>query len=187
MNDRRTITTGQAARHCEVSVPTIRRWIRDGRLPGFTTAGRHLRIALADFQQFLARHGMPPYRPARSEIRILIVDDEPDLVATIVELLAADPRGFKVETAADGYEALIKVGLFKPTLLILDVLMPQLDGIKVCRRLKAEPETRAVKILGITGYPDAIPRLLAAGADGCLVKPLDLAQLGEELDRLLHR
>jgi excisionase family DNA binding protein len=182
---RQTITTGQAARHLEVSVPTIRRWIRAGRLSGFTTAGHHARIGVAVFEDFLARHGMPPYRPSRAEVRILVVDDEPDVLDTVVELLAADPRGFKLETAVDGYEALIKVGIFKPTLLVLDAFMPQLDGVRVCRRIKAEPETRPVKILGITGYLDAIPSLIEAGADACLAKPLDVRQLRQQLDRLL--
>ncbi|MBI3457962.1 MAG: response regulator [Candidatus Rokubacteria bacterium] len=185
MKSRRTITTGQAARHCEVSVPTIRRWMREGRLRGFTTVGRHVRIGLDEFRRFLREHGMPPYPAGPSETRILIADDEPEVIGLLAECLGTDPRHPKLETATDGYEVLIKVGLFRPSLLILDVHMPQLDGIKVCRRLKGEPETRAIKILGITGYPEAIPPLMEAGADGCLAKPLDFGQFRQQLDRLL--
>lgn len=182
---RRTITTGQAARHCEVSVPTIRRWVKEARLRGFTTPGGHVRLELDEFRRFLRAHGMPAYPTAAPETRILIADDEPEILGLLADFLAGDPRHPKVETAADGYEALIKVGLFRPHLLILDVLMPQLDGIRVCRRLKAEPETRAIRILGITGHPESIPALMAAGAEACLAKPLELVALRQQLDRLL--
>jgi CheY-like chemotaxis protein len=128
---------------------------------------------------------MPPYPPPASPSRILIVDDEPQVVDLFVDLLREDPRGFLLDTATDGYEALIKVGTFQPTLLILDALMPRLDGVEVCRRLKAAPETRGIQILGITGYPGMVPELMEAGADACLIKPLDLRLVQEELQRLL--
>jgi two-component system alkaline phosphatase synthesis response regulator PhoP len=128
---------------------------------------------------------MPAYPAPLPEIRILVADDNAMLVETLVDFLSTDPRGFKLETATDGYEALIKVGGFKPSLLILDVVIPKLDGIEVCRRLKANPETRAMKILGVTAYPHRIPELLEAGADAALTKPVELRQLTQELDRLL--
>ncbi len=179
------LTTGQASRHCQVSIPALKGWIRDGRLSAFKTPGGHSRIELREFQRFLQKHGMPAYPVSSSASRILIVDDEPLIVNLFVELLARDPRAFNVETATNGYDALIKVGAFKPSLLILDVIMPQLDGVEVCRRLKRDPETRAIRILGITGYPDSIPELIEAGADGCLTKPINLRTMQPELERLL--
>ena len=179
------VTTGQAARHCQVSVPALRRWIQRGQLNAFKTPGGHFRIVREELQRFLREHGMPPYPVPPSEARILIVDDEPEVVELLREFLAGDPRGFKLETATDGYEALIKVGAFRPSLLLLDNLMPRVDGIEVCRRLKADPEIRAIKILGITGHPETIPALLEAGADACLTKPMDLVQVRREVERLL--
>lgn len=179
------LTAGQAARHCRVSIPALKRWVRDGRLVAFKTPGGHHRIELSAFQRFLREYGMPPYSILASQVRVLIVDDKPEVVDLLAEFLAADPRGLKVETATDGYEALLKVGGFKPSVLILDVAMPLLDGIEVCRRLRANPETRAIKILGVTGYPDRIPALMKAGADACLTKPLDPGRVQQEVDRLL--
>jgi len=179
------LTTGEVAHHCQVSIPAVKHWIRDGRLGAFRTPGGHSRIPLDRFQQFLRQHGMPSYPVPSEGTRILVVDDEPDIVDIFVELLAGDPRGFKIETATDGYEALIKMGAFQPSLLILDVVMPRLDGVEVCRRLRGDPRTRAIKILGITGYPAMIPSLIEAGADACLTKPLDLRTVREELEHLL--
>jgi len=179
------LTTGQAARHCQVSIPALKGWIRSGRLTAFKTPGGHSRIELGEFQRFLLKHGMPTYPVASPTSRILIVDDEPLIVDLFVELLTRDPRGFTLETATNGYDALIKVGSFKPSVLILDVVMPELDGVEVCRRLKEDPETRRIKILGVTGYPDSVPDLIAAGADACLTKPLNLRKMEPELERLL--
>ena len=180
------LTTGEAARHCQVSSAALKRWIRAGRLAGFKTVGGHARIPVDEFKRFLREHGMPPYPAAApASIPVLVVDDEPDVVGFLTALLVEHPLGFKVETATDGYEALIKVGAFKPALLILDVLMPLLDGVEVCRRLKRNPATRELKILGISGFPDAVAALLAAGADACLTKPLSLQAIERELERLL--
>jgi excisionase family DNA binding protein len=182
---RGSLTTGQAAAHCQVSTPTLKAWIREGRLRAFRTPGGHARIAVEEFQRFLTRHRMPAYPLPAPPAGVLIVDDEPQMIDLLAEFLGELPRGFKIETASDGYEALIKLGSFRPALLIIDVMMPKLDGIEVCRHLKTNPETRGIRILGITGYPGMIPTLLSAGADACLAKPLALSALEHELEHLL--
>ena len=180
-----SLTTGLAAAHCQVSTPTVKTWIREGRLRAYKTPGGHARIAVDEFQRFLQRHQMPAYPTAPPPAVVLVVDDEPQVVDMLVELLAHHPRGFKIETASDGYEALIKLGSLRPALLILDAMMPKLDGIELCRHLKGHPETQAIKILGVTGYPGVAPELLAAGADAVLMKPLALDEIERHLGRLV--
>jgi len=180
-----SLTTGRAASHCQVSTPTLKTWIREGRLRAFKTSGGHARIAVEEFQRFLKRHRMPTYPIPPAPAGVLVVDDEPQVVEMLVEFLTHHPRGFKIETASDGYEALIKLGSLRPALLILDVMMPKLDGIEVCRHLKSNPETRGIRILGVTGYPGAAPGLLAAGADAVLTKPLALDEVDSHVGRLL--
>ena len=182
---RASLTTGQAATHCHVSTPTLKSWIREGRLHAFKTPGGHARIAVSEFQRFLERHGMPTYPMPAAPAAVLVVDDEPHVVDMLVAFLTDHPRGFKIETATDGYEALIKLGSLRPALLILDVMMPKLDGIEVCRHLKSNPDTRTIRILGVTGYPEGVPQLLAAGADAVLKKPLALDDVESHLGRLL--
>ncbi len=183
----RLITTGEAASHCQVSLPALRRWIRDGRLKAFQTPGKHARIEVREFQRFLKEYGMPPYPGdgAAGGLRVLVVEDEPEVVEILTGFFAEHPRRPTVETAVDGYEALIKVGSFRPSLLILDIVMPKLDGLEVCRRLRADPETREIKILEITGRTDLVSSVLAAGADACVTKPFDLKAIEREIERLL--
>jgi CheY-like chemotaxis protein len=92
---------------------------------------------------------------------------------------------YAVEVAADGYEGLLKVGTFRPHLLILDVRMPGLDGFQVCRKVKADPVTKDVRILAITASLELREEIVAAGADAFLGKPFDLAALHGEVDRLV--
>jgi len=128
---------------------------------------------------------MPTYPTPPPPAGVLVVDDEPQVVDMLVEFLTHYPRGFKIETASDGYEALIKLGSLRPALLILDAMMPKLNGIEVCRHLKSNPETQAIRILGVTGYPEMAPDLLAAGAEAVLTKPLALDEVESHLDRLV--
>ena len=186
-NDITLITTGEAASHCRVSLQALRRWIRDGRLKAFQTPGGHARIEVAEFRRFLSECGMPPY-PAGQGLptpRVLVVEDDVDVRQILTSLLAAQPQRFVVETAVDGYDALIKVGTFRPAFLILDVVMPELDGLEVCRRLKEGPATRDIRILAVTGHEGMAEQVVAAGADACIRKPFDFEVLGKELERFL--
>ena len=178
------LTTRQAAAHCRVSIPTLRRWIRTGALGAHLTPGGHRRIDRDEFQRFLRAEGRPAYPVAPdARTRVLLVDDEPLVVQMLRDVLA--DQQFAIETAADGYEALVKVGTFRPALIILDVVLAGLDGIEACRCLRRLPETRAVRILGVTGHPSMVPVLLGAGADACVTKPLDVDVVVQEIKKLL--
>ena len=180
---REHLTSRQAAAHCRVSIPTLRRWIRAGELGAHLTPGGHRRIDLPEFQRFLRAQGRPAYPVApEPRTRVLLVDDEPLVLEMLHDLLVDGP--FAIETATDGYEALVKVGTFRPALIILDVVLTGLDGIEACRCLRRLPETRDVRILGVTGHPSMVPVLLGAGADACVTKPLDLDVVCREITRL---
>ena len=181
----RFITTGDAAAHCQVSLQALRHWIRDGRLRAFQTPGKHARIEVGEFRRFLKEFGMPPYPSAEAAgpPRVLVVEDEPDVLQILARLIGEHPRRPTIETAVDGFDALIKVGLFKPSLLVLDVVMPKLDGLEVCRRLRANPETQNIQILAVTGRMDMVDSVIAAGADACLTKPFEFSDVNRKLDQ----
>jgi excisionase family DNA binding protein len=185
----RFLTTGQIASSCQVTIPTVKRWIREGHLTAFQTAGGHFRVTEEEFRRFQDALRMPVDRTgteAEAQPRILIVDDDAALLDTLLEALSWDGR-YKVEVAQDGYEGLIKVGSFAPNLLVLDIRMPGLNGFQVCRRVKADPATREIRILAITGQSVHHTReqILEAGADGFLEKPIRLDDLQSEVARLI--
>ena len=185
----RFLTTGQIAASCQVTIPTVKRWIREGHLSAFQTAGGHFRVTDGEFARFRTAQRMPADLPAgdTAELpKILIVDDDSALLKTLYDALSWDGR-YKVEVAHDGYEGLIKVGGFKPDVLVLDVRMPGLNGFQVCRRVKADPATRETRILAITGHGGLHTReqVLEAGADGFLEKPVVLDALQAEVARLV--
>ena len=181
----RFMTTGHVAAACQVTIPTVKRWIREGHLAAFQTAGRHYRVTDDEFERFRAARRMPPVMVGSGEPpKILIVDDDATLLASLGDALTWEGR-YKVEVAQDGYEGLIKLGSFRPDILILDIWMPGLDGFQVCRRVKADPH--GTKILAISGYVDRAdrPRVFEAGADAFLGKPFQFEVLRAEVATLL--
>jgi excisionase family DNA binding protein len=190
MNLKTVFTTGDVAAHCHVSQETVTNWIKRGQLVAYSTPGRHRRILPADFQSFLLDHGMPPVEGAEEtrdpgERRVLVVDDEPDIVSVIVNFLKRDER-YVLATAADGFDAGLKVITFNPDLVILDLMMPYLDGFSVCERIKSSTETSHIKVLIITGYTDQanVDRALNSGADFCLTKPFRIHDLQAKVEEL---
>ncbi|MFQ5540165.1 MAG: response regulator [Candidatus Binatia bacterium] len=178
------LTTGEFAQACQISIPTVKRWIREGHLAAFRTAGGHYRITEQEFKRFKLASGMPEREEGRP--RILIIEDDQVLCDEMAEALSWDER-YEVEAAGEGYGGLIKVGTFFPHLLILDLRMPGLDGFQVCKRVKGDPVTRSIKVLAITAYPEhnARERILKMGADIFLEKPIQLVKLQAEVAQLL--
>ncbi len=117
--------------------------------------------------------------------RILLVDDEPDLVQMVsVRLTAA---GYEVAKAYDGQEALAKVKEVHPDLIILDLMLPKLDGYKVCRLLKFDERTRPIPILIFTARAQVEDVTLATecGADAYITKPFEAKMLLGKIQELL--
>ena len=184
----RFMTTGAVAAACQVTIPTVKRWIREGHLAAFRTAGGHYRVTAEAFDRFRTARDIPLVDDAQGESpKVLIIDDDPNILATLADALVWVGR-YKVEVAQDGYEGLIRVGGFRPDVLVLDIRMPGLDGFQVCRRIKADPATRSTRILAMSGYAEAdtTTRVFEAGADAFLEKPIDLKCLRAEVDRLAH-
>ena len=93
-----------------------------------------------------------------------------------------------VEEASDGYEAGFKIANCRPDLVILDVMMPRVDGISLCRSIRENPKTEKIKVLAITAFPeqDNVKKMYDAGADLCLIKPLQFEHFRLEVVRLLN-
>jgi CheY-like chemotaxis protein len=133
--------------------------------------------------------GMPLPEEAKVEERkkILVVDDDKIIVETIVQALEEDEYGYEMISASDGFEAGLQVNHFKPDLLILDIMMPDINGYEVCQKIKANPDTKGTKIVVLSAYlnDEAFKQMKDNGADACFSKPLPLEQLKYEVAKLL--
>ena len=118
--------------------------------------------------------------------RILIIDDEPNIVLSLEYLMKRE--GFEVAVSGDGESALRAMGERLPDLVILDVMMPRLDGFEVCQRIRAEPAFRGVRVLMLTakGRETEMKKGLALGADAYVTKPFSTRELVAEIRRLLE-
>ena len=194
--DRRIFTTTEVARYCEVSNDGVLKWIKAGKLQAFATPGGHYRISADGFREFLTLYAFPiqesffgAVEDARHVTRVLVVDDEADQREILMRRLRKIDPTWLLDEAGDGYEAGIKIGTIRPDLVVLDLMMPRVDGLSLCRSIRANPDTRSIRILVVTGDPreQARERALEAGADLCLSKPIDLDRLRQEISRLLGR
>jgi excisionase family DNA binding protein len=183
------LTVSQASKYCNVSSKTIINWIEAGHLKAYKTVGGHRRIKKEDLDQFLRDKGMPlPEEPKGEERkRILVVDDDKIIVETIVQSLEEDEFGYEMISASDGFEAGLQVSHFKPDLLILDIMMPDINGYEVCQKVKSNPESKDTKIIVLSAYlnDEAFKQMKDYGADACFSKPLPLEQLKFEVAKLL--
>lgn len=185
----RFLTTREAAERLGVTVNALKAWIREERLPALRTPGGHHRISESDLTEFQKRL-LDSSRPASaSRPRILVVDDDDALLATLRDTLREIIPDSVVQTATDGYEALVQVGAFRPDVLVLDIRMPRLDGFEVCRRLKRRRDTGLIRILAVTAHSEGEVRnrILEAGADDFLEKPFAIERFRSRVMTLLDK
>ncbi len=124
----------------------------------------------------------------RRAAKILVVDDDDAIRQILIEALTMD-RQYLVEEASNGIEASIKLGTYRPDLLILDIFMPEMDGLEVCRNICSEPELSNLKVIITTGHPDhpKIDEVVKLGFTNILSKPFDLLNLVKDVETILGR
>lgn len=180
---RHYLTPNEVAELLLVSPVTVRQWAQKGQLRAEVTPGGHRRFIRSEVERFARQRGVDLGAPPGGALRVLIVDDDEQLAGYLTELLATVSDGVVTETAFDGFQAGQKVHTFIPHVVLLDLMMPGLDGVAVCRLLKNDPATRSIRVIAMTGYhsKENVERVLAAGAEVCLAKPLDTAALKEAI------
>ncbi len=181
IDDETLLTSHEVGALLQVNPSSVNKWVNAGLIPAFRTPGGHRRIRTADLLTFLDAHKMPvPQQLRRVERqRLLLVDDDAKQLVTLARVFTPHAAVLDVRTADNGIDALLLLGSFKPHVVLLDVYMPELDGIEVCRRLKANPLTSGIAVLITSAQldDDVEKRALEAGAKRCLHKPVDIAQV----------
>jgi excisionase family DNA binding protein len=171
-----------------VTPSSVVKWINEGLLKAFRTPGGHRRVPAAELVRFSAEHGMPIPAALRELAigKVLVADDNTHLLSAFKRAFKVHADEFHLQTADNGVEALMWVGCFRPDVLILDIRMPGLDGFDVLKRLKANPHTKAMTVIAISGQMDAATsgRCKKLGAAICLEKPVSVSGLLKTLREL---
>jgi len=175
-------TTHDISRLLQVDPSTVSKWIDRGILVAFRTPGGHRRVRAGDLRSFLIAHEMPlPEELGSSVVRLLAVDDEKPVLDAMKRAFKAHGHQVELTATTSGVEALLLVTELKPHGLLIDLNMPEVDGLEVCRRIKARKNLEGVRLITMTGRhsPETVEQSLKAGAVACVAKPVDVAQVLE--------
>ncbi len=183
---KRIFTTGEAAEVCKVSQQTIIRCFDAGRLGGFRVPGsKFRRIPRAELIKFMRANEIPVGALDQGARRILVVDDDAQIIEMFKDLFGRNDR-YDVKFCSTGYDAGLLTEQFRPNLIILDYMLPDVNGNIVCQRIRAHDELKDTRIIFVSGVvkPEDIDSLRAAGADDFVSKPFDVSNLLKRIDEL---
>ncbi len=183
---KQVFTTGEAAEICNVSQQTIIRCFDSGRLQGFRVPGsRFRRIPRPDLLRFMKSNEIPADALESSIKRILVVDDDEQIVEMFKDVFGDDDR-FEIKAASTGYDAGMLTQQFRPHLILLDYMLPDLNGDQVCDRIKSDPDLTDTRVLIVSGVvkSDEIAGLNGL-ADGFVKKPFNIEHLLKQMEDLL--
>lgn len=180
-------TTGEAAKICKVSQQTIIRCFDSGQLKGFRVPGsRFRRIPRDVLFRFMKENGIPTDALESGRRKAMVVDDDEELVELIKDALENDGR-FEVRTANNGFSAGMMVKEYRPDIIVLDIMLPDINGKDVCNLVRSDSTLDDTKIICISGMveQDKIQDLKTAGANDFLQKPFEVDTLVERMCHLL--
>ena len=186
-NMKTVFTTGEAAKICKVSQQTIIRCFDSGQLKGFRVPGSRFRRIPRDILfRFMKDNGIPTDSLESGKRKALIVDDDEELVELIQDVLQADGR-FEVRVANNGFDAGMMVKEYHPDIIVLDVMLPDINGKEVCQRVRGDATMDDVRIICISGMveDDKVKDLMAVGADDFMRKPFEIEYLVDRVCQLL--
>lgn len=188
MKQKTVFTTGEAADICKLSQQTIIRCFDSGQLSGFRVPGsKFRRIPRDELLRFMKKNSIPLDGLDNGKVKILVVDDDPEIVDLFIDVLKRDGR-FDVSSASTGYDAGVRTQSFLPDIVILDYMLPDINGNVVCKTIRENPELAHIKILIISGLINQaeIDQLLQAGADDFIKKPFNIQKVIERVVELVE-
>jgi len=177
MSKNQILTPNQVAELMMVSPATVRQWASKGSLNALTTPGGHRRFRMSDIRLFAQKKGMTLNTKDENNVKVsvLIVDDDKQFAGYLKELIKSLNDNIKVKLAYDGFETGRLIHTFQPDLVLMDLMMPMMDGFDTCKSIKSDPETENIRIIAMTGFgsEENIARICKLGAEECLLKPID--------------
>jgi len=188
MNHNKTnFTTGEVAKICGLSQQTVIRCFDSGRIEGFRIDGsRYRRIPREGLVAFMKKNNIPLDRLSFKK-KVLVVDDDVELLQVMQDFFEDDGR-FELRTAVTGFDAGVATKEFGPDVILLDIMLPDVNGLEVCRYLRNTEAHKDTVIIAISGMieRDKIEELYEAGIDHYIQKPFDLAEVKRKICDVLE-
>jgi excisionase family DNA binding protein len=181
-------TTGEVADICKISQQTVIRCFDAGKIEGFRVPGsKFRRIPRQNLIKFMKENDIPLDNLESGKKKVLIVDDDAEIIELIVDVLVRDGR-FEIKTASSGYEAGISTQQFRPDLILLDYMLPDINGNVVCQTIRKNPEFENIKIIIVSGVVkrEEIDQLLKSGAEDFIKKPFNINELTDKIAAVLQ-
>lgn len=187
------LTTREAAEHLGVSRSTIQRWIDANIIKAHRTVGKHRRVSEADLRRISKELGIPFREPSQPGVvashGIMVVDDEPLILTTLELALRKRFPGVAFHATSNSFAAGAMVMLHKPKVLLLDINMPGLDGIEICRAIRELPDTGSVHIAAITAHhfdSKLMKKFTTVGGERVFTKPFATTELFSFIEKALQ-
>ncbi len=180
-------TTFEAAKICHVTHHSIKNWIKQGLIKASRTPGGHYRILDHDLDDFREKYDMFPRDKESSVQKVMVVDDDPDALMLMEKILMDE--GFELVKVSNATEVGLKAAQMTPDLILLDFLMPEINGFEVCKALRDNELTQNIPIMAVTCLTKEqdIERIFECGADEYLPKPFRVEQLLDKVRMLLSK
>lgn len=178
-SDKEYLTPLQVAELLMASPASVRSWAAQDLLPSIKTVGGHRRFLKSDVDAFNNERGIISDAKPTGLMRLLIVDDDMQMGEYLAEVIGELSGVGAIKVTMDGFEAGQQILSFKPTVILLDLMMNGVNGFDVCKRIKSNPDTQSIRVIGMTGYMsyENVKNIKEAGAECCLAKPIDKEKL----------
>ena len=189
------LSLGKVAKRCNVSRTTVYRWIIGGHLKAYSLPSGHFRVKPADLSEFCRSFSMPNVmevgttrKAIHGKLNVLIADDHPDVVLLLRKITERYLPDAIIHEAINGVDTVIAVGTIQPPLMLLDIMMPGMDGFAVLQELLRRPELSHSKVVVISAYEpfDRVEELARLNPQivACVRKPVSVEALGRSLQEI---
>jgi excisionase family DNA binding protein len=190
------LSLGKVAKRCNVSRTTVYRWIVHGHLKAYALPSGHFRVKPEDLEEFCQSFGIPDVgkkqvrvsTATHGKLQVLIADDHPDVVLLLRKVVERYLPTAAIHEAVNGVDTCIAVGTLKPHILLLDIMMPGMDGFAVLQELLRRPELAGSQVVVVSAYEpfDRVEEMgrLNPQIAACIRKPVSVDTLGRCLQDL---
>jgi two-component system alkaline phosphatase synthesis response regulator PhoP len=182
-------TTFEIAEICSVYPTTVINWINQKKIKAHSTPGGHHRVSYEDLISFLKEYNMPIQKELLSEKKkVYIIDDDKIFSAMVSRIFSRNKDLFDIKIFSDGYDALINIGSDIPDLIVVDVIMPIMDGYTFCKKIRDMKNFKNVKIISVSGanLDKDLEEKISKITDGIFKKPIDVDKFKNFCFKLLN-